>query len=172
MKALPCCTCSCRDSTRPTTTPVAEPSSSSVTALTPSQALQAHSHALTGYEQSEILNQQDIYFLGLGANKIEGQPHSSDLNHGHVTTSFPAMPACLSCLHARPSLPPRASPASPFSHDAANSTALLRILGQGTSQATGFCHAVAEHLALSCLIDEGVPEHVKVHHSPCVQAML
>ena len=101
MKALPCCTWSCRDSTRPTATPVADPSSSSATPLTPSQALQAHSHALTGYEQSEILNQQDIYFLGLGANKIEGQPHSSDLNHGYVTSSFPAMPACLSALHAR-----------------------------------------------------------------------
>jgi len=81
---------------------VADSSSSSATPLTPSQALKAHSHALTGYEQSEILNQQDIYFLGLGANKIEGQPHSSDLNHGYVTTSFPAMPACLPSLHARP----------------------------------------------------------------------
>ena len=43
---------------------------------------------------------------------------------------------------------------------------------QGTSQATGCCHAVAEHLVLSCLIDEDVPEHVKVHHSLCVQVML
>ena len=59
-----------------------------MTPLTPSQALQAHSHALTGYEQSEILNQQDIYFLGLGANKIEGQPHSSDLNHGYASHAF------------------------------------------------------------------------------------
>jgi hypothetical protein len=104
-KALPCCTWSYRDSTRPTATPVADPSSSSATPLTPSQALQAHSHALTGYEQSEILNQQDIYFLGLGANKIEGQPHSSDLNHGYVTKSIPAVPACLSSLHARPGPP-------------------------------------------------------------------
>lgn len=44
--------------------------------------------------------------------------------------------------------------------------------GQGTSQATGCCHAVAEHLVLSGLIDEDVPEHVKVHHSLCVQVML
>ena len=94
MKPLPCCTWSCRDSTRPTATLVADPSSSSATPLTPSQALKAHSHALTGYEQSEILNQQDIYFLGLGADKIEGQPHSSDLNHGYVTSVFP----CHACM--------------------------------------------------------------------------
>ena len=128
MTALPCCTWSCRDSTRPTATPVAEPSSSSATPLTPSQALQAHSHALTGYEQSEILNQQDVYFLGLGANKIEGQPHSSDLNHGYVTSSVPLMSTCLYSLHAPPAstlymhrldLLPHAPPASPFSHDAA-----------------------------------------------------
>lgn len=49
-----------------------------------------------------------------------------------------------------------------------NLTALLRILEQGASQATGLCHAVAEHLVLSCLIDEDVLEHVKVHHSPRV----
>lgn len=53
-----------------------------VQAMTPPQALQAHSHALTGFEQSEILNHQEIYFLGLGAKKIEGQPHSADCNHG------------------------------------------------------------------------------------------
>lgn len=57
-------------------------SSAGVKAMTPSQALQAHSDALTGYEQSEILNQQEIYFLGLGSEKIEGQPHSADFNHG------------------------------------------------------------------------------------------
>ncbi|KAL3143162.1 hypothetical protein ABBQ38_002022 [Trebouxia sp. C0009 RCD-2024] len=57
--------------------------SAGVQAMTPPQALQAHSHALTGFEQSEILNQQQIYFLGLGAKKIEGQPHSADLNHGY-----------------------------------------------------------------------------------------
>ena len=48
---------------------------------------------------------------------------------------------------------------------------LLRVLGQSSSQATAFCHAVAEHRVLSCLIDEDVPEHVEVHHSPCVQVM-
>lgn len=53
-----------------------------VKAMTPPQALQAHGDALTGYEQSEILNQQEIYFLGLGSEKIEGQPHSADFNHG------------------------------------------------------------------------------------------
>lgn len=53
-------------------------------AMTPPQALQAHGYALTGFEQSEILNQQDIYFLGPAAKKIEGQPHSTDLNHGLV----------------------------------------------------------------------------------------
>ena len=50
--------------------------------MTLPQALQAHNDALTGFEQSEILNHQDIYFLGVGAKKIEGLPHSSDLNHG------------------------------------------------------------------------------------------
>ena len=55
--------------------------------MTPSQALQAHSQALTGFEQSEILTQQDIYFLGLSAKKIEGQPHSADLNHGLAPVS-------------------------------------------------------------------------------------
>lgn len=53
-----------------------------VKAMTPSQALQAHSDALTGFEQSEILNQQEVYFFGLGSEKIEGQPHSADFNHG------------------------------------------------------------------------------------------
>lgn len=76
----------CRGSARPSATPgpagVGIGGSTGVKAMTPPQALQAHNDALTGFEQSEILNHQDIYFLGVGAKKIEGLPHSSDLNHG------------------------------------------------------------------------------------------
>ena len=53
--------------------------------LSPAQALQIHSAALTGFEQSEILQYPEVYFWGLpGARKHEGTPHSPDLNHGCV----------------------------------------------------------------------------------------
>ena len=51
--------------------------------LTASQALQAHSSSLTGFEQSEILQYPEVYFWGLAtARKHEGTPHVAELNHG------------------------------------------------------------------------------------------
>ena len=74
----------CRGGARPSASPAGEGTGGSigVKAMTPPQALQAHSDALTGFEQSEILNHQEIYFLGVDSKKIEGLPHSSDFNHG------------------------------------------------------------------------------------------
>lgn len=55
--------------------------------LTPSQALQAHSSSLTGFEQSEILHYSEVFFWGLpAARKHEGTPHLADLNHGYDTS--------------------------------------------------------------------------------------
>ena len=47
--------------------------------------LKLHNQALTGFEQSEVLQYPNVYFWGLpGARKHEGTPHSPDLNHGYA----------------------------------------------------------------------------------------
>ena len=48
--------------------------------ITPSTALQLFSNGLTPFEQGEILNYTQIYYLGLGAPKIKGK--QGNKNHG------------------------------------------------------------------------------------------
>jgi dual specificity tyrosine-phosphorylation-regulated kinase 2/3/4 len=37
---------------------------------------------LTDYEKGEILDYPEVYFLGVGAQKVKGSP-KSDFNHGY-----------------------------------------------------------------------------------------
>lgn len=77
-------TCRCRSHVPPRDSSMPDAMTIMGTApLTPSQTLQAHMSNLTGFEQSEILQYQQIYFWGLQmAHKHEGTPQVSDLNHG------------------------------------------------------------------------------------------
>jgi len=46
------------------------------TPLTPAEAIQRHGDQLTPFEQSEILEYQNVYFCGSTPNKVKGIPHS------------------------------------------------------------------------------------------------
>ena len=46
------------------------------TPLTPAEAIQRHGEQLTPFEQSEILEYQNVYFCGSTPNKVKGIPHS------------------------------------------------------------------------------------------------
>eukprot|EP00742_Colponemidia_sp_Colp-10_P006299 GILJ01006751.1.p1 GENE.GILJ01006751.1~~GILJ01006751.1.p1 ORF type:complete len:598 (-),score=65.09 GILJ01006751.1:440-2233(-) len=50
--------------------------------MTPATALKLFMNQLSDYEQGEILDYQQVYFLGTGANKIRGTA-SSQNNHGY-----------------------------------------------------------------------------------------
>eukprot|EP00756_Hemistasia_phaeocysticola_P018168 Hpha_TRINITY_DN15579_c2_g2::TRINITY_DN15579_c2_g2_i1::g.106166::m.106166/K18669/DYRK2_3_4; dual specificity tyrosine-phosphorylation-regulated kinase 2/3/4 len=52
------------------------------TALTPAGALKAHAAQLTDFEQSEIFDYPQVYFIGAGAEKIRGTLSNSRNNHG------------------------------------------------------------------------------------------
>jgi dual specificity tyrosine-phosphorylation-regulated kinase 2/3/4 len=44
--------------------------------MTPAKALKCYSKSLTQYEQSEILDYPQIYYLGIGASKVKGSSQS------------------------------------------------------------------------------------------------
>lgn len=50
--------------------------------LTPGQVLARHTQHLTLFEQSEVLQYQQVYYFGGGARKHPAHPHRSELNHG------------------------------------------------------------------------------------------
>jgi dual specificity tyrosine-phosphorylation-regulated kinase 2/3/4 len=50
--------------------------------MKPGKALKLFLTQLTDYEKGEILDYQDIYFLGLGAPKIHGSP-KEEHNYGY-----------------------------------------------------------------------------------------
>lgn len=50
------------------------------TPMTPAVALQEYQNELTAFEQSEILEYQQIYFVGSTPNKIKGIPHTINNN--------------------------------------------------------------------------------------------
>lgn len=53
-------------------------------AITPAQALKRYSEFLTNYEQSEILEYPQVYFVGrCGAQKVNGNPHIAKGNCGY-----------------------------------------------------------------------------------------
>eukprot|EP01065_Artemidia_motanka_P049978 TRINITY_DN8439_c2_g1_i1.p1 TRINITY_DN8439_c2_g1~~TRINITY_DN8439_c2_g1_i1.p1 ORF type:complete len:694 (+),score=163.85 TRINITY_DN8439_c2_g1_i1:91-2172(+) len=52
-------------------------------AITPAQALKMYSDCLTDYEQSEIFDYPQIYFLGSNAQKVRGSIANSKNNHGY-----------------------------------------------------------------------------------------
>lgn len=53
-------------------------------AITPAQALKRYSEFLTNYEQSEILEYPQVYFVGrCGAPKVNGNPHLAKGNCGY-----------------------------------------------------------------------------------------
>ena len=47
-----------------------------------SRALKLFLNQLTDFEKGEILDYQEIYYIGVGAEKIKGSP-KSELNHGY-----------------------------------------------------------------------------------------
>eukprot|EP01025_Chloroclados_australasicus_P019057 TRINITY_DN2023_c0_g1_i2.p1 TRINITY_DN2023_c0_g1~~TRINITY_DN2023_c0_g1_i2.p1 ORF type:complete len:782 (-),score=73.05 TRINITY_DN2023_c0_g1_i2:2070-4415(-) len=51
--------------------------------MTPAQALQRFRGDLTDYEQSEILQYPNIYYLGRGSDKIRGNPNATSNNFGY-----------------------------------------------------------------------------------------
>lgn len=56
--------------------------------MNPGQALRAYQEQLTSYEQGEILDFPQIFFVGQGAPKIKGNPtSSSQLNGGCAWTA-------------------------------------------------------------------------------------
>jgi dual specificity tyrosine-phosphorylation-regulated kinase 2/3/4 len=52
--------------------------------ITPAQALRGFSEHLTAYEQSEVLQYPQVWFLGkAGVVKIKGNPHLAKTNFGY-----------------------------------------------------------------------------------------
>ena len=49
--------------------------------ITPAAALKNYANVLTNYEQSEVLEYPQVYFLGEKAKKVK--PSLSDINHGY-----------------------------------------------------------------------------------------
>jgi dual specificity tyrosine-phosphorylation-regulated kinase 2/3/4 len=50
--------------------------------MKPSKALKLFLNQLTDYEKGEILDYQEIYFLGLNAEKVLGSP-KNEFNYGY-----------------------------------------------------------------------------------------
>ena len=65
--------------------------------MNPGQALRAYQEQLTSYEQGEILDFPQIFFVGLGAPKIKGAASaSSQLNGGCArTAACRVLPLCV-----------------------------------------------------------------------------
>ena len=51
--------------------------------MTPAAALRQCQEHLTDYEQSEILDFPQIYYVGEGVKKIQGTPRNGAMNHGY-----------------------------------------------------------------------------------------
>lgn len=50
--------------------------------MRPGKALKMFMNQLNDYERGEILDYQEVYFLGLGAQKIKGSP-KNEYNYGY-----------------------------------------------------------------------------------------
>lgn len=50
--------------------------------MRPGKALKLYLNQLTDYEKGEILDYQEVYFLGFGAQKVKGSP-KNDYNYGY-----------------------------------------------------------------------------------------
>ena len=50
--------------------------------MKPGKAFKLFLHQLTDYEKGEILEFSDIYFLGIGAQKVHGNP-KNEHNYGY-----------------------------------------------------------------------------------------
>lgn len=42
--------------------------------MTPAQVLREQAHRLTAFEQSEVLEYPQVYFIGAGADKVKASP--------------------------------------------------------------------------------------------------